>query len=132
MADTRMTLMELAKRLEAATGPDRELDGGIAALDHPEVQCVTIGPDHRREDWVYIDRSTAAPSSRPVPRFTASLDAAMSLVPEGWRVRDFGDWEDRWLLTLMNEDTCETVESRSGRGRPALALCAAALRARAQ
>jgi hypothetical protein len=82
MPDKR--LLELAAKVEQAAGPDRELDGAIAALCFgAEVQRVTIGPDHRREEIVTIDRSSAAPLSRPVTPYTASLDAAMTLVPEG-------------------------------------------------
>ena len=52
-------LLELAERCEAATGPDRELDFEIAK---------TIG----RERWYA--------GGHPQWHFTASLDAAMSLV----------------------------------------------------
>lgn len=137
-------LLKLAARCEAATGPDRELDGSIwwAVLKPEEIEsidrtgfvreCIERDGSAGKALAQFYDSSDPAclakiAFSRP---FTASLDAAMMLVPEGWRVRDFGDWEDRWLLSLMNEDTCETVEARSGRGLPALALCAAALRAR--
>jgi hypothetical protein len=100
---------DLAVRCEQATGPDRELDARLHVI--------------REDGFGHRDQA---------PDYTASIDAALSLVPEGWRIRDFGDWEDRWLITLMNEDTCDTVGGRSGRGQPALALCAAALRARVQ
>src|SRR5688500_8077881 len=52
-------LLELAECCERATGPDSELD---AAIHH------------------------AVPMGVFVSDFTASLDAAMTLVPEGWRV----------------------------------------------
>jgi hypothetical protein len=109
------SLLKLVERCEQATGPNTELSFAIYAAISGK-------------DYSHIKRSQRYLYGEP---YTASLDAAMTLVPEGWRVRDFGDWEDRWLVTLMNEDTCETVEARSGRGLPSLALCAAALRARA-
>lgn len=103
----------LAARCEQATGPDRRLDRDIS-------EALDIGP-------IYKLRGKIGASW---PDYTASLDAALTLVPEGWRVRDFGDWEDRWLITLMNEDTGEEVKARADAGLPALALCAASLKAR--
>jgi hypothetical protein len=97
--------LELAERCEAATGPDRELDAEIAQVvgAQPVMICDTGN--------VLIYQS-----------FTASLDAAMTLVPEG----------RRWLLqTLMTgKYRAEADWNGSGQGStPALALCAAALRA---
>jgi hypothetical protein len=60
----KSALLELASRCEAATGPERELDIAIG-------QAVGTWP--------------AAPNTFKFPkRYTASLDAAMTLVPEGW------------------------------------------------
>lgn len=59
--------------------------------------------------------------------YTTSLDAAVTLVPEGWtgRIGLFG-WAE---LVNLRFDTVSG--GRAGINRAALALCAAALRARA-
>jgi hypothetical protein len=94
------TLLSLAERCEQAAGPDRELDVAIARF-----LVLTRAEDiaRSRYGWSY---------------FTASLDAAVMLVPDGcgWmvmkNVAKVGRWPKRGAT-------------------PALALCAAALRARA-
>ena len=135
-------LIELAARCEAATGPDRELDAEIASqLSGHEAYLVTIGPDHRREEWVFIstDAGDASPTSRPVPRYTSSLDAAMTLVPEGWFLNLLTELDQRnWEVSLRSpilDDfrrfaTSRTYGNEKGVATPALALCTAALRAR--
>lgn len=120
-------LLQLAGRCEAATGPDREMDADIVqALGlAPHWVCGRIGfgqfqaPDPRDQSW----------SS---PAFTASLDAAMTLVPEGWWIATLAQNRhgERTTVTLYN-DEIEYADCRSA-PTPALALCAAALRARAQ
>jgi hypothetical protein len=67
-----VALIELAERCEKATGPDRTLEQDICDTVH--------GPD-------YMPNVFQQDGSR-IPRFTASLDAAMTLVPEGrsWSV----------------------------------------------
>jgi hypothetical protein len=94
------TLLALADRCEQAAGPDRELDAEIARF------LVLTGAEdiaRSRYGWSY---------------FTASLDAAVTLVPEGcgWMVMKNVAKVGRWPKRAST---------------PALALCAAALRARA-
>lgn len=95
-------LLELAARCEAATGPDNALERDI-----------------RKALGIY--HTVSASKSH----FTASLDAAMSLVPEGAKVttQNFGG-PGPMVLVEPNE------RFRSAKTL-ALALCAAALRARA-
>jgi hypothetical protein len=99
-------LMELAERCEAATGPDTFLD-----LD--------------------ISQTTGAWKKWPTFKEfspTASLDAALTLVPEGceWRVRwcelPNGTWAS---IARIGENGCGLNTTAA---TPALALCAAALR----
>jgi hypothetical protein len=111
----RDELLQLAERVERASGPDRELDCSIA---------VGVGAVDARtkpsglQGFGYVDRNQWACSN--VPPYTASLDAAMSLVPEGrfWRIdRDSaGHW------ARVSGILC-------GAATPALALCAASLKA---
>jgi hypothetical protein len=65
----------LADRCEAATGADRELDALAFGL------CVALP----RTGFICADERPGAPGgiADHVPRYSASLDAAMTLVPEG-------------------------------------------------
>lgn len=143
-----MTLLDLAARCESAPGPDRELDAEIAASvryfpqnigyvwkndlepNVPEtgrVTCVTIlgtfGPHYA------------------APHFTASIDAAMMLVPEGCLFVLKTLWDDdktAGYAIIQHYAPTETGgkrydgETTALAAPPALALTAAALRARAQ
>lgn len=104
-------LLALAGRCEQASVPDRGLDGeiGKAVGSEPFAICDT--------------------GNSPIfMSFTASLDAAMSLVPEGceWRV-NWSELPDRTWAGIAGVQGLNTSAAT-----PALALCAAALRARAK
>ena len=109
MTDRAALLMDLAERCEKAQGPDRELDREIAEATKPDFWLVP-------------------------PRYTASLDAALSLVPEGWAWAVYGGAREEIVATAYCvpnggrlpwpdwvTDICAAT--------PALALCAATLRA---
>ena len=144
---SRETLLALADRAEKATGPDRELDELISAAVEGAVREVQ---QDGRTAYHSLDGGTWVHIRVPQPGYTASLDAAMSLVPEGWR----------WVLRQATADECngaffcrlESGDFKSitwGKGgeyitdvisgvdvfcwsaTPALALVAAALRAHA-
>ncbi len=104
-------LLALAARCENATGPDRELDADIA---------LTQGwTEHPGDNWIGPFGQIA------VPYYTASLDAAVTLVPgpAWWWV------EAQPLVHGAYLSGCG--DERVARGTtPALALCCAALRAR--
>ena len=116
-------LTELADRVEALAGPCREVDLAIVAI-------VRAG---MRSPWFI------AP-----PSFTGSLDAAMMLVPEGhfYQIRRVSKFElDCWTGEKQWPPSHATVTPDDGQdyflrgfaghaATPALALCAAALRAR--
>jgi hypothetical protein len=115
------TMVALADRCEAASGPDRELDAKIAR----ETGAVNPRTARAGFGFGYVDRGQWACSF--VPAYTASLDAAMTLVPEGCS------------FDLVNRLGCTTVRIFNRDGpltdcrraiTPALALCAAALKAR--
>jgi len=131
-----MTIDELIAALEAATGPDRGLDKSIADLVG-EVVMPWKADQHAwmtkiGGKWVSVTRPNLrllSTGHRYIPRFTESLDAAVSLVPEGCF----------WALTMKGVhwpgfDAC--CEYEDGRMRwyrgatPAIALCIAALKAR--
>ena len=123
-------LLALAERVEALTGPDREVDWAVVTA---------IG----KADF-YLQYAKAPLKYRElVPAYTASLDAAMSLVPEGWRLGSLNERAKRvksysqWKAELWRGKHQTHVRvrgwSRSALTDPkngaALALTAAALRA---
>lgn len=121
----RETWLALAERCEAATGPDREIDlaAAIACGKVPEATKPGGVTGHQ-----YFSGGTS--SCVLVSHYSASLDAAMSLVPEGW---SFGAGRDDivpgpegWAWVSGDDDT-KIVKAIT----PALALAASACRARA-
>lgn len=105
-----MTISSLIKRLEEATGPDRELDADLA------IACDLIS---EREWW-----STDYLKFGLVPCYTASVDAAIALAervlgPVGWNVQG---------NTNIFYSSVAGHTSRS-KATPAIALCIAVLRA---
>lgn len=145
-AEGERVLLELAERVERATGPDAELDmlidcalKDIVPVYPTEGHPMTPGRGGRIEaagtfkllGWIdpgEVNRNFS-PYGKPYPPVTASLDAAMTLVPEGFD----------WILGRTNNGLTIHAEV-GGRGdefmrfgnTPALALCAASLRAIAQ
>ena len=103
---TRTTLLALASRVEAATGADSGLDSEI---HHAVLNGVGVG------------------SYGTQPAYTASLDAAMSLVPSGWRptISQHLAPLPHWAVRL----DCWNEQVRVKAATPALALTAACLRA---
>jgi hypothetical protein len=126
VGDEGETLIKLAERCEAATGPDRELDLAIARLFD-----VTV--------WLRNDDDTANYETTHW-RYTASIDAALTLVPEGcgWvagygQVRSdepLGGAQITRHAKFAGYDVANDVIAEAEAATPALALCAAALRAR--
>lgn len=109
---TRTTLLALAERVEAATGADSGLDSEI---HHAILNGVGVG------------------SYGAQPAYTASLDAAMSLVPSGlsWTLGQ-NVHHKHWLASVnyLNSDGAPACAGDGcSNSTPALALTAASLRA---
>jgi hypothetical protein len=113
---------ELIERLEKLTGPDREIDADIAA---------TVGAFKEKHGlpgggWVSKGEHYAVV---PAPRYTESIDAAMTMLPEGFR----------WGLKTSRHRRGYFAETWTADGKvicgigdaptPAIALCIAILRA---
>lgn len=105
---TREGLVELAGRCEQVSGPDRALDCLIGDA---------IGA--RTRNGVINVSAT----------YTASLDAAMTLVPEGLWAE--GSLSSPGQLEVHGPCTYDPL-GKGWAATPALALCAAALKARAR
>lgn len=133
MASDRDRLLALAVRCEKASGPDRELDTeivcaitlGVVGIDAAE----PLGDQWCNRLFNYDPARCWSESWLPVPHFTASLDAALTLVPEGWVVRLIFDQGGHARCYVNRQGSIHTPRQAP---TPALALCAAALRARAE
>ncbi len=101
---------DLITRLEAATGPDRKLDHDI---------------------WFLMDQPLDDHAVDCPLRYTESLDAALTLVPEGmgWGVKFDNQGHFAWVSGDIARNG-QTVAVRYGWNAP-LALCIASLKARA-
>jgi len=123
-------MKDLIERLEKATGPDRELDadihaavyGGVPSQRAPHAWMRSYGPAfvfHDKEYGIATDKDSHA------RHYTASLDAALSLVPDGkdWHV----EMCDGCALAAVGERIDIAFEPHKF---PAIALCIAALKAR--
>lgn len=137
-------LTELADRCEKATGPDERLNAEIVAalndaLLKPYPPQTDFGPGQRWQFWSLDGKHFLGNEAKhpfKVPPFTASIDDAMTLVPEGWRLIDMcetvieGDLP--WYVRLREKRfDVPPGSAHSDGATPALALCAAALRAHA-
>ena len=115
-------LSALLAKLEAATGPSRELDAQIAV-------ATGVSPHRMLQSALTCGCS---------PRYTASLDAAMGLVPDGYGWSVSTPWRDKAKARACVADNARgyfDAEAEMHYGghdaeTPALALCIAALRAR--
>ena len=119
--------MTLIERLKALSGPCRECDALIAEVfgrkhGHDSDFCNSENGDY----WIVEECA---------PMFTASIDAAMTLVPEGC---DSGgtEWNvEKWTTNGVHAEHIRATAWVAGAVRayaatPAIALCIAALRAR--
>jgi len=107
---------DLITRLERAEGPDRELDCRI--------WCVMRGADFDLYSQVVPNFN-----EWQALRYTASIDAALTLVPDEYLLGILAELENgRWTTKLLNRREIAGLPPESG-PTPALALCIAALRA---
>jgi hypothetical protein len=126
--------------VEAATEGSRELDALVAVAvrwrgDFAFSPDLGITETHSIEygETVVISFGGWPQWSRPAPTYTTSLDAALTLVPEGAK------WEVRTLYGIVMRKAYASVspnhgeggrfEGKSEDGNVILALCLAALRA---
>lgn len=126
-------LDDLIARLEAADGPSNELNGEIWwAVFRKEAEAAfwrgALGVPHRLGDVMPPGLGRTAVIAT-APRFTASLDAALTLVPRGslWGVC----FNAIGALPRAQVAASETAFADEAVGATAaLALCIAALKAR--
>lgn len=124
-------LLELAACVGAADGPDTAIDRAIFDyLNPPAPQEDNESEPPAGFGTGFLDGAYWGAA------YTASIDAAMQLVPDGWRVAALAETviegSDPWNARLLEKRFDGRGKSAQGdAATPALALCAAALRARA-
>ena len=83
MTATSREISDLIVRLQAATGPDRVLDAEIF-----RAIGLTAEQERHCKQWCRMDGRTDLTREHYIaawaPEFTRSLDAALTLIPEGW------------------------------------------------
>lgn len=119
----------LALRCEQATGADRELDAEIWLACVPGATREQTSYFHKASGRECVIDETRDATGRLiiVPSYTASLDAALTLAPA----------DHDWVVGNVNGHVggtpyaCVGSRDQHFAATPALALCAASLRARA-
>lgn len=132
---TTPDLDNLIARLEKATGPDRELDSLIArSLEKfPTIPFKGDAPFERLAGMYWVVGTKDTPNgpveekwSKNPPPYTASLDAALTLVPKDFFLRKLAQFEDGWHCTIIRGAKSFDAKAKTGSG----AISAAALKAR--
>lgn len=137
------SLGEIIKRLESASGPDRELDALICCIaERPRAirwywTGATGMPRQLPDDWDLLKGGMGSASIRAMaPSYTASIDAALTLVPDNWtRAVDATMPEAGIEVALHRIPSPNRRGSRKVIGDhacEAIAICIAALKTRAR
>ena len=121
---------ELMQRLESADGPDRKLDVAIGT----HVSGLSVAHFQEAIDQIGVKGSGWTPDEEEWPRYTDSVDAALTLVPMSlyWLVGcgKLRPTEPLYGAQVLAHDRSVIAEAESD-ATPAIALCIAALRIRA-
>ncbi len=127
----------LADRVERAEGASRELDAVIAVAVSGDARAYVVQAqegdifDYKPGWWVTGDGKSAR-----APAYTAGMTEAELLLLKGWKWQAgwSGDRDpqpgDRPAFALLIDERNNLIGDLSEAATPALALCAAALRAR--
>jgi hypothetical protein len=125
------SLSDLIARLERAGNGSRDLDSDIFAFLNPSL-FRTARPGSFVTDEKYIKSASdwsIVGITKTAPNYTKSIDAAMTLVPEGME-KDFTDLYGVARVSVgINAEPGPFYGTHEG-GSLAIALCIAALRAR--
>lgn len=117
---------DLISRLSAATGPSRELDAGIALANGWAHRTMPNGERY----W----RSPTGVICPQPPRYTASIDAALTLMPEGYgfmiRYHETADGKMRACCSLLGCSNGDGDTWDVWGNTPAIAIVIACLKAK--
>lgn len=136
--------MDIIEALEKATGPSRELDGDIFRALGPHDDrwergtFYDVGADIENKN-VWLRMNANGTNSAP-PHYTASVDAALTLVPDTWTIANMGQTDNKnWVIELRRgfatsySDVIIVGSQQTKRlASLAIAICVAALKARQQ
>jgi hypothetical protein len=147
-------LAGLIEQIEAAAEPSKALDRKIALAVGWVRQSPTearrkhpawFHPDDCRNGRVVMDSLHGTDVWRDPLAYTTSVDAALTLLPDGWCIASLEWWPmtsikagitlrevkkfEEGFVSTGYDESCGAARSRAQ--NPALALCAAALRAKA-
>lgn len=122
-------LKELIDLLERCAGPDRELD--------VEIQETVVGLEMYESiaergggKCIRYYPGPPGPTYRALPRYTSSIDAAMTLVPEGWSRHLSEDDKNIWWVDLRRRHVTSYDDVIITKNQSlAIALCLASLKA---
>lgn len=119
--------MTLLDRLESAEEGSRDLDAEIAS-ERIGFDAACVGGAGWPDGELIIPMF---PGWQVLPYFTTSIDAALTLVPEGFGRGAFNFQRDRFgrCCAVVWTDVEFQKSQRGAAKTPALAICAAALRA---
>jgi len=114
----------LITRLESLTEPSREVDALVHQASQPELADMSTGC---APGWLTGGEHKFLIK---VPEYTASIDAALTLVPEGWFVHECGQISPRddsnWYCILARPSA--GISQSNHKSFP-VALCIASLKA---
>lgn len=132
-------LTDLIERLEKLEGPDAQVDADILMCIHPGSEWKPYRP-RALTKWLYdVNGKEICYGKEYVPRFTRSLEAALTLVPEGMRFGVSGTQSNvtpqpkKYHGWVMPQDSCLADDEFEGwsDATPAIALMIAIMKARA-
>ena len=129
----KATILALAERVEKAEGADRELECDVFAALNPDLKPVRNAKGTFYDPGMISELAASKYITKGVhivQRYTHSLDAAMTLVPEGWVVGEMSWWPHSKSATC-HMDNMHKLKACSGAVSLPLALTAASLRAHA-
>ena len=119
-------MTDLIKRLEEAAEGSRRLSDEVLLACGWELFYDYADRRKVPYDWKTPDGRIVGYGEQPDP--ATSIDDALTLIPEGWALTNMRAIKDHFCVCLDNKPECTVV---CGSGKTiALAICAAALRAR--
>ena len=119
--------MTLSQRIAALSAPDRVMDVAIE-LTRPDV---LPHPNGLNDGYVLSGPNNAEHGGGQgylAPCYTASIDAAVRLIPEDWQLRVITNHRARFQVHLIRRGRWDSVSADAQ--TECLARCAAALKAR--
>lgn len=120
-------LAALATHCEQATGSDRELDLAIAQALQPN----RLWQSGEWSDVEIAHQRGSGGEAFPAPSYTSSADAALTLIPDGWKVWGVREDDSGWWVGLSLDGGRNVQGGWAPTPTFALAMSAAALRAHA-